>query len=131
MEKINNILFKSINEDNIEILVRKFYAQVIEDSTLSSFFIEKLGDDFKSEAWEEHLVLLSNFWKFVALGYEEYNANPLQPHFDIPNLTKESFARWLTLFHATVDTLYVTSIGVYFKEKSNTIADNFIRKLNL
>ena len=131
MEKINTILYKSINEENIEVLVRDFYSQVLQDSVLSSFFIEKLGDNFQGEKWEEHLLLLTDFWKFVALGYEEYDGNPLRPHFDIPGLTTEAFTRWLTLFHTTVDTLYVPSIAIYFKEKSNNIASNFIRKLNL
>jgi len=131
MEKINTILYKSINEENIEVLVREFYSKVIQDPTLSIFFIEKLGDNFQSEKWEEHLLLLTDFWKFVALGYEDYNGNPLRPHFDIQNLTAEAFTHWLTLFHATVDTLYISSIGIYFKEKSNNIANNFIRKLNL
>jgi len=131
MEKINTTLCKSINEENIEVLVREFYSQVLQDSLLSSFFIEKLGDNFKSKTWEEHLLLLTDFWRFVALGYEEYNGNPLRPHFDIPNLTPEAFTRWLTLFHATVDALYVPSVAIYFKEKSNNIASNFIRKLNL
>jgi len=128
---MNQELQKSINEENIEVLVRTFYPLVLKDSLLAPFFIEKLGDDIQSKTWEEHLLLLTEFWKFVLLGYDDYKGNPLQPHFHIEGLTPESFDAWLTLFHQTVDTLYTPSAGVYFKQKSTGIAENFMRKLNL
>lgn len=124
-------LLKSISEENIGILVRTFYAQVLEDTILAPFFIEKLGDNLQSEAWEEHLLLLTEFWKFVALGYDEYKGNPLQPHFHIAGISREAFAGWLKLFHQTIDTLYTPSVGEYFKQKSTDIAENFMRKLGL
>lgn len=122
---------KSINEENIEILVKTFYTQVLKDTLLAPFFIEKLGDDLQSKAWEEHLALLTEFWKFVALGYDEYKGNPLQPHLHIEGLNREAFTGWLNLFHHTVDSLYSPSTGEYFKQKSSDIAENFMRKLNL
>jgi len=124
-------LQKSINEENIEILVRTFYSQVLEDTILAPFFIEKLGDDLQSKEWEEHLLLLTEFWKFVALGYDEYNGNPLQPHFHIVGISREAFTSWLKLFHQTVDKLYASSVGEYFKQKSTDIAENFMHKLSL
>lgn len=124
-------LQKSINEENIEILVRTFYAQVLEDTLLAPFFIEKLGDNPQSKAWEEHLLLLTEFWKFVALGYDEYDGNPLQPHLHIQGLSREAFTAWLKLFHYTVDKIYTPSAGEYFKQKSNDIAENFMRKLSV
>lgn len=128
---MGNELFKSINEENIEILVRTFYTRVLEDPLLAPFFIEKLGDDLHSEAWEEHLLLLTEFWKFVALGYDEYNGNPLEPHTQLNGLNREAFEQWLALFHQTVDKCYILSTGEYFKQKSRDIAENFIRRLNL
>ena len=128
---MSQIPFKTINEENIEILVRTFYPEVLKDSLLAPFFIAKLGDDIRSQEWEEHLVLLTEFWKFVALGYDGYIGNPLQPHFHIADLSAEAFGRWLTLFHHTVDRLYIPSVGEYFKQKSTNIADNFMRKLGI
>lgn len=128
---MNNALFKSITEENIEMLVRAFYPQVLENTLLSPFFIERLGDDITSALWEEHLVLLTKFWRGVALGYEGYNGNPLQAHQDMTGLSPEAFKEWLRLFHETVDRLYTPSSGQYFKDKSLDIADNFMRKLKL
>lgn len=128
---VNQALQKSINEENIGILVRTFYTEVLQDALLAPFFIEKLGDDLQSQAWEEHLALLTEFWKFVALGYEEYHGNPLQPHFHIEGLSRDAFIAWLKLFHHTVDHLYTPSAGEFFKQKSTDIAENFMRKLDL
>ena len=128
---MNQTLYKSINEENIEILVRSFYSEVLKDTTLAPFFIAILGEDVQNEKWEEHLLLLTEFWKFVALGYDEYKGNPLQPHLLIKGLSRDAFKSWLTLFHHTVDTLYTPSTGEYFKQKSTDIAENFMRKLSL
>jgi len=125
------MLEASINEENIAILVRKFYPEVLKDDLLAPFFIEKLGEDIENKAWKEHLVLLTEFWKFVALGYENYEGNPLAPHFDISGLTREAFGRWLEVFFTTLDSLYTEQASDYFKEKSQNIADNFMRKLSL
>ena len=125
------MLFTAINEENIEILVRTFYPEVLKDTLLAPYFIAKLGDDIHSDEWEEHLVLLTEFWKFVSLGYDNYIGNPLQPHFQIADLNAEAFARWLSVFHQTVDRLYAPSVGEYFKQKSTNIALNFMRKLGI
>ncbi|MEA2048807.1 MAG: group III truncated hemoglobin [Campylobacterota bacterium] len=128
---MNNALYQSITEENIETLVRAFYPQVLDHTLLSPFFIERLGDDITNALWEEHLVLLTAFWRGVALGYEEYNGNPLQPHQDMTGLSPEAFKAWLSLFHKTVDTLYTPSTGQYFKDKSLDIAQNFMRRLKI
>ena len=128
---MNQPLYKTINEENIELLVRRFYSEVLKDTTLAPFFIAILGDDMHNEKWEEHLLLLTEFWKFVALGYDEYKGNPLQPHLLIKGLSPDAFKSWLNLFHQTVDTLYTPSTGEYFKQKSTDIAENFMRKLSL
>ncbi len=128
---MNQDLYKSINEENIALLVRKFYLAVLKDPLLAPFFIKILGEDIQNEKWEEHLVLLTEFWKFVALGYDDYNGNPLRPHLAIAGLSRDAFNAWLTLFHHTADGMYTPSSGVFFKQKSTDIAENFMRKLNL
>ncbi len=125
------ILAKSIDDENIEKLVRTFYAEVIKDEMIGSFFMDKLGNDIASDTWEEHLVLLTQFWKFVALYDDEYTGHPLRPHFDIEGLTSETFERWLSLFYDAVDRVYDEKSGELFKTKSAEIAKNFMRRLEL
>lgn len=128
---IHKPLFKSIDEQNIEILVREFYTRVLQDTILAPFFILKLGENIQSDTWEEHLLVLIEFWKKQALGYGHYDASPLQPHFNIEGLTLEAFEIWLKTFHTTIDSLYTISAGKFFKDKSTDIAENFIRRLQL
>ena len=124
-------LENTINDENIERLVRTFYPTVIEDELVGPFFIEKLGSDITSVDWEEHLVLLSQFWAFVALGDDAYAGHPLAPHFEIEGISREAFEQWLTLFYEAVDKTYTERIGEFFKTKSADIAENFMRKLAL
>jgi len=124
-------LENTINEINIERLVRTFYPSVLEDEIVGPFFIEKLGLDISSAEWEEHLVLLSQFWAFVALGDDAYNGHPLAPHFEIEGISRKAFGRWIALFYMTVDKIYKEEIGEFFKTKSADIAENFMRKLEL
>ena len=111
--------------------MRTFYPCVLEDKLVGPFFIEKLGSDISSLDWEEHLVLLSQFWAFVALGDEAYTGHPLAPHFDIEGISRKAFARWISLFYEAVDKIYIENVGKFFKQKSADIAENFMRKLEL
>ena len=128
---MNQTPYKSITEENIEILVRTFYSEVLKDPLLAPFFIKILGDDIHNDKWEEHLLLLTEFWKFVVLGYDDYTGNPLKPHLLIEGISRDAFESWLHLFHKTADILYSPSNSEYFKQKSTDIAQNFMRKLSL
>lgn len=124
-------LENTINDENIERLVRTFYPSVLEDDIVGPFFIDKLGLDITSSQWEEHLVLLTKFWTFVCLGDDAYDGHPLAPHFEIANISRKAFEQWLRLFYATVDKIYTPKSGEFFKIKSADIAENFMRKLAL
>ena len=124
-------LANTINDENIEKLVRTFYPMVLKDDLVGPFFVEKLGDDINSDIWEEHLVLISQFWAFVALGDERYTGQPMAPHFEIEGISRKAFEQWLKLFAEAIDKVYVPGSGEYFKLKSTDIAANFMRNLEL
>lgn len=124
-------LANTINDENIEKLVRIFYPMVLEDALVGPFFVEKLGDDIHSEVWEEHLILISHFWAFVALGDERYTGRPMAPHFEIEGISRKAFEQWLKLFFEAIDKVYTQRSGEYFKLKSTDIASNFMRNLGL
>ena len=124
-------LENTINDENIEKLVRTFYPMVLKDALVGPFFVEKLGDDISSDIWEEHLVLISQFWAFVALGDESYTGRPMAPHFEIEGISRKAFEQWLKLFAEAIDKVYFPSSGEYFKLKSTDIASNFMRNLEL
>ena len=125
------MLEQEITKQNLRTMVIRFYTSVLEDETVGPFFIERLGDDLTSSTWGEHIDLLTNFWASISLGDMAYRSSPMAPHFDMPGLKRETFARWLELFYATLDGLYVESIANQFKERSSIIAGNFMRNLAL
>jgi len=124
-------LENTINTKNIERLVRTFYLSVLKDEIVGPFFIEKLGLDISGDKWEEHLVLLSQFWSFAALGDNAYTGHPLAPHFMIEGISRKAFNQWLRLFYDAVDKTFTEKIGEFFKTKSADIAENFMRQLEL
>lgn len=127
MQELEN----TINHENIEKLVRTFYPTVLRDALVGPFFVDKLGDDINSDVWEEHLVLISQFWAFVALGDESYAGRPMAPHFEMEGISRKAFEQWLKLFAEAIDEVYLPNIGEYFKTRSVDIAENFMRNLRL
>jgi len=124
-------LYTSMNAQNLEELIAIFYPKVLKDPTIGPFFIEKLGNNIESPTWKKHLVDILEFWKMSALGYDDYEGNPLAPHFNIKGINREAFSIWLKLFDESIDEVYEPFAGDYLKEKSKNIAENFMKKLEL
>ena len=120
-----------ITKENINKLVVTFYTKVLKDEKISPFFIGKLGADMKSEIWQKHITLLTNFWFTISFGRGEYNGSPFAPHMQIAGLDRESFERWLKLFFEALDKIYVEDIALKFKERASIIASNFMRNLSI
>lgn len=120
-----------ITKENINKLVITFYTRVLKNEKISPFFIEKLGPDMKSEIWQKHITLLTNFWFTISFGRGEYNGSPFAPHLQISGLDRESFETWLKLFFESLDKLYTEDIAAKFKERASIIASNFMRNLGI
>ena len=120
-----------ITKENINKLVVTFYTKVLKDEKISPFFIEKLGADMKSEIWQKHIKLLTDFWFTISFGYGEYKGSPFAPHMQISGLDRESFETWIKLFFESLDKIYVEDIAIKFKERASIIAGNFMRNLSI
>jgi len=121
----------TINRENIERMVMRFYTKVLDDRIVGPFFIQKLGDDMYNARWQPHLALLVDFWSSIALGENSYRGNPFMPHTQLGVLTREVFEQWLHLFGETVDEIYVPQVAEQFKARSAIIAGNFMRNLGI
>jgi len=128
---MSDSLAKTVNNESIQLMVNTFYPKILKDPVVSGFFIEKLGADINSKVWQEHLLLLGQFWSLMSLGDEGYRGSPLAPHFQIEGLSREAFEQWLFLFHETVDEIFIPKLGLFFKEKNSDIAQNFMRNLGI
>ncbi len=124
-------LEETVNNEIIERMVIAFYTKVIEDELVGSFFTDRFGLDIGSDTWKEHLVLLSNYWSMLMLGEKNYFGRPMAPHFEMHGISRKAFEQWLFLFHETVDEIYVSKIGEYFKNQSNDVARRFMLNLGL
>jgi len=122
---------EKITRENVRKFVMMFYAKVIKDDIVSPFFIEKLGDDMKSEHWQEHLEIIVGFWTSLAFGKPKYTRQLFLPHTQLGDVKRETFEQWLKLFGETLDTVYVPKVANLFKERAQIIAGNFMRNLGI
>jgi len=87
--------------EEIAEMVRRFYADVVQDPLLGPMF-----DDVAQVDWSEHLPKLTAFWSRILLSVPGYEGNPLRAHSLVhaqAAFTEAHFQRWLDLFIDTVD----------------------------
>src|SRR5437763_15758284 len=89
------------NRDDVEFLVRNFYARAFADPLLGPIFVDVARMDL-----DAHLPVMCDFWQTVLFRAGLYRRNALQVHTDLHAmfpLSSHHFARWLALWVATVD----------------------------
>src|SRR5690606_39433229 len=87
--------------EEIAEMVRRFYADVAQDSLLGPMF-----NDVARVDWSAHLPKLTAFWCRALLGLPGYAGNPFRAHALVhlqQPFTLAHFERWLTLFHETIE----------------------------
>jgi hemoglobin len=109
--------------EDVKLLVNTFYGKVREDETLAQIFNERIKD-----RWPEHLEKMYRFWQTVLLEEQTYFGAPFPPHANLP-VERLHFEKWLELFHATVDELFVGQIAEEAKWRGNRMAEMFELKI--
>ena len=69
------------------------------------------------------------FWQSILLNENTYNGQPFLKHINL-GIDQKRFARWLYLFHSTVDQLFKGPIADEAKKRSAQIAGAFYNKLS-
>lgn len=108
------------NEIDVEILVKTFYANLLQNEDIKPVFI---GVDF-----EKHMPHMVAFWEFVLLDKEGYTTNVFDKHVNLP-LKTEHFGIWLTTFENTVNSLFAGENAEKAIFRAKTIAFSFESKL--
>lgn len=106
--------------DDVDELVRTFYAAVSQDALLGPLFEEVAQVD-----WVEHLPKLSAFWCRALFGTPGYIGNPFARHREIHRrspFTAEHFDRWLDLFEETIDERWTGPNADVMKELASNVA---------
>lgn len=112
---------------DINNLLNSFYAKAMVDEVIGYIFIEVAKLDL-----ELHLPIIGDFWEtllFGTGGYQKYGRNPMQIHAQLNEetpLRTEHFRRWLDLFYATVDELFVGERAEMAKFRAGAIADRML-----
>jgi hemoglobin len=109
------------DESAVAELVRRFYAEVVQDDLLGPMF-----DVVAQVDWSEHLPKLTAFWCRALFGTPGYSGNPFRAHQLVDErcrFTAGHFQRWLELFEDTVDEGWVGPNA----EKVKAIAVNVAR----
>ena len=112
---------KDLNsKDDIKILIDRFYEKVKSDQVIGFFF-----NDIAQTNWEIHLPKMYEFWSKVLFSEGDYNGNPMAIHQALhtkSSLSESHFTHWVTLFHQTVDELFVGENANLIKGRAANIA---------
>lgn len=109
-----------ISEENISLLVDRFYDGVRAHPTLGPVFNPRLEG-----RWDRHLTQMKDFWSSVLLQSGRYQGYPLGAHFGVPGMEREHFADWLDLFHETLHGIYEDRPAEFIHEAAQRMASRF------
>jgi hemoglobin len=109
--------------DDIKKLVNTFYAKVQNDDLIGPVFNEKIAG-----RWPEHLEKMYRFWQTILLEVHSYSGSPFPPHKQLP-VNKDHFNRWMKIFTATTDSLFIGPLAEEAKLRAKNMAEMFHYKI--
>ncbi len=110
------------NRADVVKLVDSFYEKVRADALLAP--------EFSHLDWATHMPTMYNFWASMLFGDMSYQGNPFSKHANL-NINATHFARWLMLFHQTVDDWFEGAKAQEVKDRAGSIAGVFQHRLGL
>ncbi|KQB40335.1 group III truncated hemoglobin [Flavobacterium aquidurense] len=112
------------NIDDIKLLVNTFYDKVQKDDLIGPIFNERMLG-----RWPEHLEKMYRFWQTLLLEEHTYSGSPFPPHKQLP-VNQLHFDRWMEIFTATVDGLFVGKLAEEAKVRAANMAYMFNYKID-
>ncbi|MGB7070486.1 MAG: group III truncated hemoglobin [Pyrinomonadaceae bacterium] len=112
------------NREDIDLLMREFYAEAISDSLIGYIFTDVAKLDL-----DHHLPIIGDFWEtmlFQTGDYGRHGRNPLKVHGDLNEKTPllvEHFTRWLEIFERKVNALFQGERADFIKLRARSIGD--------
>jgi hemoglobin len=111
------------NREDIFLLVTTFYAKVKKDRFIGPIFLEIIPEN----GWENHLEKLTDFWETNLFFVRKFKGNPMKAHKDVDahfkhTVTQKHFEKWLEIWFATVDELFIGTKAYEAKERARNIA---------
>ena len=112
---------------DVERLVRAFYGRALTDPIIGFIFVDVAKLDL-----EEHVPVIASFWETILLGSQTYSGGAYAVHANLNRqvrLRSGHFARWLSLWRATVDELFTGPRAEQAKAHAERVAGAFQRRL--
>ncbi len=106
--------------EQIEKMVRTFYARVALDDLLAPVFVDQAAVN-----WDTHIPKITAFWCKLELGIPGFSGMPTQAHIRLSAekpFRAEQFGRWIELFHDTIDTGWAGPHADSIKSRAVSIA---------
>ncbi len=125
------MLASEVNRENVSKMVRTFYEMILKDQSINPYFIMALGNDPDSVEWHEHYKILEDFWLLLMNGEKGYTGDAFSPHLDMGELDKETFERWLELFHEVVHMYYTQKLAEKFYKRAEVLSRKFMQWLHI
>lgn len=113
--------------DDLERLVRAFYAKAFADEIIGFIFVDVAKLDL-----EAHVPQITSFWETVLLDGHSYSGSAFRPHADLHakvGLRMGHFDRWLQLWFGTVDELFAGPVAGQAKVHALRVAQAFHGRL--
>jgi hemoglobin len=110
-----------------ERLVRAFYERALVDPIIGWIFVDVAELDV-----EAHVPQIASFWETILLGARSYGGGAFAPHAALnarARLRAGHFERWLFLWRATVDELFIGERAELAKAHALRVAQAFHRRL--
>ncbi|MDQ3657101.1 MAG: group III truncated hemoglobin [Chloroflexota bacterium] len=115
------------NRDDIASLITEFYSRAFADPVLGPIFVDVARMDL-----EAHMPVMCDFWETVLFQAGLYKGNAFNVHLDLHgkvSLSAMHFQRWLDIWEATVDDLFVGGKAIQAKVQAGRIAGSIRRRL--
>lgn len=113
-------LHAEVTEENIALMVERFYASVRQHPVLGPVFNPRLEG-----RWDRHMSQMKAFWSSVLLRSGRYQGFPLGAHFDVPGIERQHFGVWLGLFQQTLTSVYEPDVAQAIHAASQQFAQRF------
>ena len=117
LERKGQPLDPSITEEQISILVDRFYARIRQHERLADLFASGM-----SQEWPDHLSRMKAFWRSMLMQTREYDGRPVPAHVKMQGLQPSDFADWLVLFRETVREICTAEAAALYISRAETIA---------
>lgn len=123
MEKL-----KLNSRDNINRLVRTFYAKVQKDELIGPIFNRQIDD------WEVHYERLTDFWETSLLFVRKYRGNPIAVHNEVDEtnnygITQIHFGRWLQLWFETLNDNFIGEEAELAKKRARLMSTHLFLRM--